>query len=69
MYFEVDEKSAELNKCLEEYKSYVDKQELSDEDFSRIAVLEKYLDEIPDFLEPELQLERLWIKSKGFYTG
>lgn len=56
-YFEVDEKSAELNKYLEEYKSYVEKKELCDEDFSRIAVLEKYLDEIPDFLEPDVSME------------
>lgn len=56
-YFKVDQLSDELRKKFYRYKELTKKSNLSDEDFVEIAELEKYLDEIPDYLALEITTE------------
>ena len=49
-YFEVDRFSQKLRNFFEEYKQLVTSKDLSDLDYARIAELEDYLDEAPDYL-------------------
>lgn len=49
-YFGADKMSHTLKEKFEQYKKLVKKESLSDEEINRIAELELYLDEIPDYL-------------------
>lgn len=49
-YFGADKLSNTLKEKFEQYKSLVKKDSLSDDEMSKIAELELYLDEVPDYL-------------------
>ncbi|MDE7276796.1 MAG: AAA family ATPase, partial [Lachnospiraceae bacterium] len=49
-YFGADRLSDTLKEKFEQYRSLVEKESLSDDEMSKIAELELYLDEIPDYL-------------------
>lgn len=63
-YFEVDRFSQKLRKFFEEYKSLVSSEELSDLDYARIAELEDYLDEVPDYLALDFAHEYSRLKAE-----
>ena len=56
-FFDADTLSADLRKKLERYKELTEKADLLDEDYAEIVALELDLDEIPDFLSPEIASE------------
>ena len=58
-YFNQDELSADLRRRLEEYRRLKQKprQDLSDEDFMHIALLETSLEEIPDYIDVAISAE------------
>lgn len=56
-FFEADVLSADLRNKLERYRVLTEKEDLSDEDYAEIVELEHDLDEIPDFLSPEIASE------------
>lgn len=61
-YFGVDTLSEELQMKFSEYKSLVVSDNLSDADYARIAELEHYLDEVPDYLAVDLTAEYAQLK-------
>lgn len=61
-FFDADTLSADLRRKLERYKALAEIAELSDEDYAEIVDLEHDLDEIPDFLSPEIASEYSRIK-------
>lgn len=63
-YFKSDELSNELRKKFDAYKTLVNKPILDDADYEKIADLEMYLDEIPDYLALELTTEYQELKAK-----
>lgn len=63
-YFNTDELSNELRAKFEEYKSLADKPELDMDDYDKIAALEMYLEEIPDYLALPLTTEYQELKAK-----
>lgn len=56
-FFDADSLSTDLRKKLERYKALTEKADLLDEDYAEIVALELDLDEIPDFLSPEIASE------------
>ncbi len=58
-YFNVDKLSTELREKFEMYKKLTDKERLTDDDFTKIAELELYLSEIPDYLALDITSEFL----------
>lgn len=63
-YFEVDRFSQKLRKAFEEYKQLVTSANLSDLDYARIAELEDYLDEVPDYLTLDFAHEYSRLKAE-----
>ena len=63
-YFEVDRFSQKLRKAFEEYKKLVTSANLSDLDYARIAELEDYLDEVPDYLALDFAHEYSRLKAE-----
>ena len=63
-YFEVDRFSQKLRKYFEEYKQLVTSESLSDLDYARIAELEDYLDEVPDYLSLDFAHEYSRLKAE-----
>jgi predicted ATPase len=63
-YFEVDRFSQKLRKYFEEYKQLVTSENLSDLDYARIAELEDYLDEVPDYLALDFAHEYSRLKAE-----
>lgn len=63
-YFHSDHLSEELRKKFEEYKSICGKDTLSNDDLVSLASLEKYLDEIPDYLSIDVASEYSELKSQ-----
>lgn len=63
-YFEVDRFSQKLRKYFEEYKQLVTSENLSDLDYARIAELEDYLDEVPDYLSLDFAHEYSRLKAE-----
>ncbi len=63
-YFEVDRFSQKLRKFFEEYKQLVTSESLSDLDYARIAELEDYLDEVPDYLALDFAHEYSRLKAE-----
>lgn len=68
-YFGVDLLSQELRAKFEEYKSLVQKPELTDADFAKAAELEVYLDEVPDYLAWGLSSEYSRLKLERSKRG
>lgn len=56
-YFRADKLSDLLKEKFERYKNLIEKKELSDDEWSEIAELEMYLDEIPDYLAISIATE------------
>lgn len=56
-FFEADKLSYDMRAKLERYKELTSKSDLQDEDYAEIVDLEHDLDEIPDFLSPEIASE------------
>lgn len=56
-YFRADKLSASLKEKFQRYKTLVQKNPLSDEDFAEIARLELFLEEIPDYLALDIATE------------
>lgn len=63
-YFNVDTLSDTLRNKFEDYKKLVHKSVLTDEDFEKIANLEMFLDEIPDYLALEITTEYQQLKAE-----
>lgn len=63
-YFKADELSDELRTKFEEYKQIAYKPELDTADYEKIADLEMYLNEIPDYLALKLSTEYKELKEK-----
>ena len=63
-YFKVDRYSQKLLKYFEEYKQLVTSENLSDLDYARIAELEDYLDEVPDYLSLDFAHEYSRLKAE-----
>ena len=61
-FFDADTLSADLRRKVVRYKALTKMAELSDEDYAEIVELEHDLDEIPDFLSPEIASEYSRIK-------
>lgn len=68
-YFGADQLSSELRTKFDEYKKLVKKEEITDEDLSDIMELERYLEEIPDYLALDISTEfhklKLQFQSRG----
>lgn len=68
-YFQADILSDSLREKLKRYAALVKKPNLSDEDYAEIMELEQDLDEIPDFLSPEIASRysqlKLELSNKG----
>ena len=63
-YFNTDELSDELRNKFEQYKQLSQKAELNADDYEKIADLELYLDEIPDYLALNLTTEYQELRVK-----
>lgn len=63
-YFQVNTLSDTLKKKFEEYKTLAQKTILTDEDFEKIARLEMFLDEIPDYLALNITTEYQRLKAE-----
>ena len=63
-YFDVSTMSRELQEKLERYKVLVRQNLLSDEDLAEVARLSIALDEIPDYLAPEIAAEYQRLKTE-----
>ena len=63
-YFEADLLSQELREKFEEYKSLIQSPTLDNSDYARIAELEYYLDEIPDYLAINFAEEYTRLKTE-----
>lgn len=66
-YFNTDTLSDLLRRKFERYKELAYREQLSDDDFSELAELELYLEEIPDYLAIEIAAEfkRLQLHMEG----
>lgn len=56
-YFKSNELSDELRTKFEQYQKLTRKKNVTDEELAEIARLEMYLDEMPDYLMPEVSTE------------
>ena len=56
-YFKSNELSDELRTKFEQYQKLTQKKNVTDEELAEIARLEMYLDEMPDYLMPEVSTE------------
>ncbi len=63
-YFQVDTLSDTLKNKFQQYKKLVQKPELTDDDFEKIAELEMFLDEIPDYLALDITTEYQQLKEE-----
>ena len=63
-YFQVDTLSDTLKNKFQQYKPLVQKPELTDDDFEKIAELEMFLDEIPDYLALDITTEYQQLKEE-----
>lgn len=68
-YFYADKLSSDLRAKVIRYKELVGKLELSDEDYAEIVELEQDLDEIPDYLSPEIASEYRRLKLEFSNRG
>ena len=63
-YFNVDLMSQELRQYFDEYRTLIHRDSLTDEDYARIAELEDYLDEVPDYLALDFAEEYSRLKAE-----
>ena len=63
-YFQVDTLSDTLKNKFQQYKKLVQKPKLTDDDFEKIAELEMFLDEIPDYLALGITTEYQQLKEE-----
>ncbi len=63
-YFQASLLSDKLKDYFKEYRSIIDKKQLTDADLIRIAQLEMYLDKIPDYLALDITTEYQRLKLK-----
>ena len=63
-YFNTDLLSQTLRKYFEEYKNLVRRDDLQDADYVRVAELENYLDEVPDYLALDFAAEYNRLKTE-----
>lgn len=63
-YFQVDTLSDTLKNKFQQYKTLVQKPKLTDDDFEKIAELEMFLDEIPDYLALDITTEYQQLKEE-----
>lgn len=63
-YFQVDTLSDTLKNKFQQYKELVQKPVLTDDDFEKIAELEMFLDEIPDYLALDITTEYQQLKEE-----
>ena len=63
-YFQVDTLSDTLKNKFQQYKTLVQKPKLTDDDFEKIAELEMFLDEIPDYLALGITTEYQQLKEE-----
>lgn len=68
-YFHADKLSSDLRAKVNRYKELVGKLELTDEDYAEIVELEQDLDEIPDYLSPEIASEYRRLKLEFSNRG
>ena len=68
-YFHADKLSSDLRTKVNRYKELVGKLELTDEDYAEIVELEQDLDEIPDYLSPEIASEYRRLKLEFSNRG
>ncbi len=68
-YFHADKLSSDLRAKVIRYKELVEKLELTDEDYAEIVELEQDLDEIPDYLSPEIASEYRRLKLEFSNRG
>mgnify|MGYP003291011632 CR=1 FL=1 len=61
-YFGVETLSDELHEKFSQYKALVQSETLSDADYAKIAELEYYLDEVPDYLAVDFSTEYAQLK-------
>ena len=64
-----DKLSSDLRAKVNRYKELVGKLELTDEDYAEIVGLEQDLDEIPDYLSPEIASEYRRLKLEFSNRG
>lgn len=63
-YFNADQLSDELRSKFEEYKKLAQKPQFAEDDYERIADLEMYLNEIPDYLAINITTQYQELKAK-----
>lgn len=63
-YFNADQLSDELRAKFEEYKKLAQKPQFAEDDYERIADLEMYLNEIPDYLAINITTQYQELKAK-----
>lgn len=68
-YFNINVLSQQLLRYFNEYKEIAKKQEKSDDDYRKLAELELYLDEIPDYLAIDFSAEYKEIKLELMTGG
>lgn len=68
-YFHADKLSSDLRRKVDRYQELVGKLELTDEDYAEIVELEQDLDEIPDYLSPEIASEYRRLKLEFSNRG
>lgn len=68
-YFHADKLSSDLRRKVDRYQELVGKLELTDEDYAEIVELEQDLNEIPDYLSPEIASEYRRLKLEFSNRG
>lgn len=68
-YYHADKLSSDFRAKINRYKELVEKLELTDEDYAEIVELEQDLDEIPDYLSPEIASEYSRLKLEFSNRG
>lgn len=68
-YFKADLLSDELRGKFEEYKTLIQKADLTDQDYARMSELEIYLDEVPDYLALDFAAEYSRLKLEFSNRG
>lgn len=66
-YFNQDELSQDLRQKIETYRTLTQKQQLSDEDYIQLALLENSLNEIPDYIDIGIATEYKRLKTEFDY--
>ena len=63
-YFKQDELSRTLREKLENYKTLSQKDDLTDDEYAELAILETSLDEIPDYIDLGIATEYKKLKME-----